>query len=148
VQAGVAGLEQIIEIKLTPEEEAALKKSAEAVKELCAVIGASPSNSACNDVANHVAAANSPIAAKSTGNSTSSSARSLLGSARVMLIAWSPMRSRSPLILITDEDEPQIDGHGLLLGEQLVGHLVQLALRSVDGSLVLLDEFAQALVAL
>jgi malate dehydrogenase len=34
-----AGLEKIIEIKLTPEEDAALKKSAEAVKELCAVIG-------------------------------------------------------------------------------------------------------------
>jgi malate dehydrogenase len=36
---GAAGLEQIIEIKLTAEENAALKKSAEAVKELCAVIG-------------------------------------------------------------------------------------------------------------
>jgi len=36
---GAAGLEEIIEIKLTPEEDAALKKSAEAVKELCAVIG-------------------------------------------------------------------------------------------------------------
>jgi malate dehydrogenase len=36
---GAGGLEQIIEIKLTPEEDAALKKSAEAVKELCAVIG-------------------------------------------------------------------------------------------------------------
>jgi malate dehydrogenase len=36
---GAAGIEQIIEIKLTPEEDAALKKSAEAVKELCAVIG-------------------------------------------------------------------------------------------------------------
>ena len=36
---GVGGLEQIIEIKLTPDEDAALKKSAEAVKELCAVIG-------------------------------------------------------------------------------------------------------------
>jgi len=36
---GAAGLEQIIEIKLTPEEDAALKKSADAVKELCAVIG-------------------------------------------------------------------------------------------------------------
>ena len=33
------GLEQIIEIKLTKEEDAALKKSADAVKELCAVIG-------------------------------------------------------------------------------------------------------------
>jgi malate dehydrogenase len=36
---GAAGLEQIVEIKLTPEEDAALKKSAEAVRELCAVIG-------------------------------------------------------------------------------------------------------------
>ncbi len=36
---GAAGLEQVIEIKLTPEEDAALKKSAAAVKELCAVIG-------------------------------------------------------------------------------------------------------------
>ena len=40
VQVGRArDLEQIIEIKLTKEEDAALKKSAEAVKELCAVIG-------------------------------------------------------------------------------------------------------------
>src|SRR6185437_4075442 len=36
---GARGLEQIIEIKLTPEEDAALKKSAAAVKELCSVIG-------------------------------------------------------------------------------------------------------------
>ena len=36
---GAGGLEQIIEIKLTEEEDAALKKSAAAVKELCAVIG-------------------------------------------------------------------------------------------------------------
>jgi malate dehydrogenase len=36
---GAAGLEKIIEIKLTPEEDAALKHSAESVKELCAVIG-------------------------------------------------------------------------------------------------------------
>jgi malate dehydrogenase len=36
---GASGIEKIIEIKLTPEEDAALKKSAEAVKELCAVIG-------------------------------------------------------------------------------------------------------------
>jgi malate dehydrogenase len=36
---GARGLEEIIQIKLTPEEDAALKKSAEAVKELCAVIG-------------------------------------------------------------------------------------------------------------
>jgi malate dehydrogenase len=36
---GARGLEEIIEIKLTPEEQAALQKSADAVKELCAVIG-------------------------------------------------------------------------------------------------------------
>ena len=36
---GAGGLEQIIEIKLTPDEDAALKKSAAAVKELCDVIG-------------------------------------------------------------------------------------------------------------
>ncbi len=36
---GAKGLEQIIEIKLTPEEKAALDKSAAAVKELVAVIG-------------------------------------------------------------------------------------------------------------
>ncbi len=36
---GAKGLEQIIEIKLTAGEQAALKKSAEAVKELCGVIG-------------------------------------------------------------------------------------------------------------
>ena len=36
---GAGGLEQIVEIKLTAEEDAALKKSAAAVKELCAVIG-------------------------------------------------------------------------------------------------------------
>jgi malate dehydrogenase len=36
---GARGLEQIIEIKLTADEQAALKKSADAVKELCAVIG-------------------------------------------------------------------------------------------------------------
>jgi len=36
---GAAGLEQIVEIKLTAAEDAALKKSADAVKELCSVIG-------------------------------------------------------------------------------------------------------------
>jgi malate dehydrogenase len=36
---GAKGLEQIVEIQLTPEEDAALKRSAAAVKELCAVIG-------------------------------------------------------------------------------------------------------------
>jgi malate dehydrogenase len=36
---GAAGIEQIVEIKLTTEEKAALDKSAASVKELCAVIG-------------------------------------------------------------------------------------------------------------
>ena len=36
---GAAGLEQIVQIKLTPEEQAELNKSAASVKELCAVIG-------------------------------------------------------------------------------------------------------------
>ena len=36
---GSAGLEQIIEIKLTAEEQAALERSADSVRELCAVIG-------------------------------------------------------------------------------------------------------------
>jgi malate dehydrogenase len=36
---GSRGIEQILEIRLTNEEDAALKKSADAVKELCGVIG-------------------------------------------------------------------------------------------------------------
>ena len=36
---GAAGLEQIVQIKLTADEDAALRRSAAAVKELCAVIG-------------------------------------------------------------------------------------------------------------
>ena len=36
---GSRGLEQIIQIKLTPDEDAAFKKSAAAVKELVGVIG-------------------------------------------------------------------------------------------------------------
>jgi malate dehydrogenase len=39
VKLGAKGVEQIIQIKLTPEEDAALKKSAAAVKELTDVIG-------------------------------------------------------------------------------------------------------------
>ena len=39
VKLGAKGIEQIIEIKLTSEEQAALKKSADAVKELVGVIG-------------------------------------------------------------------------------------------------------------
>jgi malate dehydrogenase len=38
VKLGAKGIEQIIEIKLTPDEKAALDKSAEAVKDLIAVI--------------------------------------------------------------------------------------------------------------
>lgn len=36
---GAGGIEQVIQLKLTQEEAAGLKKSADAVKELCAVIG-------------------------------------------------------------------------------------------------------------
>ena len=36
---GARGLEEIIQIKLSPEEQAALQKSADSVKELCGVIG-------------------------------------------------------------------------------------------------------------
>jgi malate dehydrogenase len=39
VKLGSKGIEQIIQIKLTAEEQAALNKSADAVKELCGVIG-------------------------------------------------------------------------------------------------------------
>jgi len=39
VKLGARGIEQIVEIKLTTEEQAALKKSADAVKELVGVIG-------------------------------------------------------------------------------------------------------------
>jgi malate dehydrogenase len=39
VKLGAKGIEQIIEIKLSPEEQAGLNKSADAVKELVAVIG-------------------------------------------------------------------------------------------------------------
>ena len=39
VKLGARGIEQIMEIRLSPEEHAALKKSAEAVKELVSVIG-------------------------------------------------------------------------------------------------------------
>ena len=39
VKLGAKGIEQIIEIKLTPDEQAALNKSADAVKELVGVIG-------------------------------------------------------------------------------------------------------------
>ena len=39
VKLGVRGIEEIVEIKLTPEEQAALEKSAAAVKELTKIIG-------------------------------------------------------------------------------------------------------------
>ena len=39
VKLGERGVEEIIQIKLRPEEQAALQKSADSVKELCAVIG-------------------------------------------------------------------------------------------------------------
>ncbi|HYX67943.1 MAG TPA: malate dehydrogenase, partial [Terriglobales bacterium] len=39
VKLGERGIEEVIQIKLTPEEQKALQKSADSVKELCAVIG-------------------------------------------------------------------------------------------------------------
>jgi len=39
VKLGAKGIEQIIEIKLEPDETAALRKSSESVRELCAVLG-------------------------------------------------------------------------------------------------------------
>jgi len=39
VKLGVRGIEEVVEIKLTPEEQAALEKSAAAVKELTEIIG-------------------------------------------------------------------------------------------------------------
>jgi malate dehydrogenase len=39
VKLGARGIEQIVEIKLTPEEHAALQRSAAAVKELVDIIG-------------------------------------------------------------------------------------------------------------
>ena len=39
VKLGAKGVEEIIQIKLTPEENAALQKSAASVKELVAVLG-------------------------------------------------------------------------------------------------------------
>ena len=39
VKLGARGIEQIIEVKLTPEEKAALDKSANSVRELVGVLG-------------------------------------------------------------------------------------------------------------
>jgi len=47
---------------------------------------------------------------------------------RAMLIDWSPIRSRSPLILMTARMKRRSMAMGLLLGEQVIGHLVELAL--------------------
>ena len=45
------------------------------------------------------------------------------------------------------EDEAEVDGHGLLLGEEVVGHLVDVALGGVDGGLDLPYVGAEAHVA-
>ena len=45
------------------------------------------------------------------------------------------------------EDEAEIDGHGLLLGEEVVGHLVDVALGGVDGFLDLADVGGEAEIA-
>src|SRR6202162_4052497 len=39
VKLGASGIEQIIEVKVTPEEQEAMRKSSESVRELCAVLG-------------------------------------------------------------------------------------------------------------
>ena len=45
------------------------------------------------------------------------------------------------------EDEAQVDGHGLLHGEQVEGGLIDLALQAVDGELAAADEVADGEVA-
>ncbi len=45
------------------------------------------------------------------------------------------------------QDEAQIDRHWLLLGEQLISHLIQIALRGVDGRLVLPHILAELQIA-
>ena len=45
------------------------------------------------------------------------------------------------------EDEAEVDSHGLLHGEEVEGHLVDLALEPVDGGLGAEDEFAEVEVA-
>ena len=45
------------------------------------------------------------------------------------------------------EDEAEVNGHGLLHGEEIEGHLVDLALEAVDGGLGAEDELADGEVA-
>ena len=45
------------------------------------------------------------------------------------------------------EDEAEVDGHGLLHGKEVEGHLVDLALEAIDGGLGVEDELADAEVA-
>ena len=45
------------------------------------------------------------------------------------------------------EDEAQVDGHGLLHGEEVESHLVDLAFEAIDGGLGAEDEFADGEVA-
>ncbi len=46
------------------------------------------------------------------------------------------------------EDEAEVNGHGLLFGEEFVGHLVELTLGGVDCGLILLDVLAEGEIAL
>jgi hypothetical protein len=46
------------------------------------------------------------------------------------------------------EDEAEIDGHGLFLGEQIEGHVVDFAMGGVDGSFVLAHILAELLIPL
>ena len=60
-----------------------------------------------------------------------------------MFTAWSPTRSRSALIFMTRGDEAQVDGHGLLHGQQVEGEFVDLALHDVDGGFAIEHQPAQ-----
>jgi len=45
------------------------------------------------------------------------------------------------------QDEAKIDGHGLFHGEEVEGHLIDLALEAVDGHLSAIDEIADGKIA-
>src|SRR5579871_113623 len=45
------------------------------------------------------------------------------------------------------EDEAKVDGHGLLFGEEVIGHLVNVALGGIDGGFDLFDVVAESQIA-
>ena len=87
------------------------------------------------------------MAAMSTGRAASGTRTYLFGAQRDAhgLIADT---FQVPVDLDHGEDEAQIDGHGLLLGEQIVGHLVDIALGQVDCRFIIPDEGAEPLIPL